>query len=166
MTPRRYTLWQAAIQKVASSAPGSWLMARTMHHIDRAVLRLSGGRMLLSGRLTGLPVVMLTTTGAKSGQPRMVPLLGIRDANDPTRFALIASNWGQTRHPAWYYNLKANPQATCVVDGKSGRYLARPAEGEEYAAFWQRAYEVYLGFPRYAQRAGRPIPIMILTPVG
>ena len=71
-------------------------------------LKLSRGRMTLTSILTGLPVVVLTTTGAKSGLPRTTPVLCISDANDPTLLAVIASNWGQDHHPAWYYNLNRN----------------------------------------------------------
>ena len=151
--------------KIAASGPGSWLFSRILHHIDPPVFRMTKGRKTLTSILTGLPIVMLTTIGRKSGKPRTLPLLGIRDQENAGVFALIASNWGQQRNPAWYYNLKANPLATCVIDGVSGEFLAREAEGDEYDRFWRYAEATYPGFPTYKKRAaGRRIPIMVMTP--
>jgi deazaflavin-dependent oxidoreductase (nitroreductase family) len=167
MVKRRYSLFNSFIQKLASSRPGSWFFARTLHHMDGFFLKVSNGRMTMTHILSGLPMVILTTTGAKSGLPRTLPLACIRDTNDPGQFAVIASNWGQHHHPAWYFNLKANPRATGVIDGQAKKYLAHEANDDEYARFWQGAMEAYLGFPLYKQRAGkRHIPIMVLTPEG
>ncbi len=92
-------------------------------------------------------------------------MLCIRDRRDPERFALIASNWGQRRHPAWYYNLKANPQARVTIDGQARDYRAQEATDEEYERFWNYARETYFGFDLYRKRAGdRHIPILVLTP--
>ncbi len=166
MARQRRSAFHAINQKIASSRPGAWSFARTLHHIDPLVLRLTGGRSTLTSLLAGAPVVMVTTTGAKSGLPRTVPLLCIRDRSDPDRFALVASNWGQRHYPAWYFNLKANPRATCALAGHVATYGAREASGEEYERFWQRATEAYLGYPLYKQRAShRRIPIMVMTRV-
>lgn len=108
---------------------------------------------------------MLTSKGAKSGLLRTVPLLCIRDENEPDSFALIATNWGQKSYPAWYYNLKTNPEAVCTIEGKSGNYLAHEAQGEEYPRHWQNAANTYFGYPLYKQRiSGRRIPIMVMHP--
>ncbi len=166
MTPIKYAPFYALMQRAAASPPGAWLYARILHHVDRFALKLSGGRMTLTSLLAGLPVVMVTTTGARSGRPRTVPLVCIRDKDDPALFALIASNWGQRRHPAWYFNLKANPQATCAIASQAGQYAAHEALGEEYEKFWRYAADTYLGYPRYKQRTGgRRIPIMVMTPM-
>ncbi len=110
--------------------------------------------------------MMLTTTGAKSGLPRTVPLLYIRDENHPNSFALIATNWGQRTYPAWYFNLKANPEALCVIEGKAGSYLAHEAAGDEYDRFWQYATNTYFGYTLYKQRiSGRRIPIMVMKAI-
>lgn len=154
------------VQSIASSRPGAWFFARLLHRIDAAFFKLSRGRRTLSGMLSGLPTVVLATTGAKSGRPRSIPLLYIQDLQDPDRFALIASNWGRRRYPAWYFNLKAHPQATCAIDGRSAPYVAHEAAGEEYERFWKRATEIYIGYALYKQRiaSGRRIPIMVMTP--
>jgi len=151
------------VKRAASSGPGSWFFARSLHHFDRWFLRLSGGRVTLTSLLTGAPVVFVTTQGARSKLSRTVPLLCIRDEHSTESFALVASNWGQHRNPGWYHNLKANPRATCSIHGEAGEYIAREAVGEEYEAFWKRATEIYLGYPRYKERAaGRRIPIMVM----
>ena len=122
--------------------------------------------MTMSSLVAGVPLVVVTTTGARSGLPRTVPLLCIRDELDPATFALIATNWGQAQYPAWYFNLKANPRAACSIAGETGQYMAHKAVGEEYARFWQYAADTYLGYPLYRQRIhGRNIPIMVMTPL-
>jgi deazaflavin-dependent oxidoreductase (nitroreductase family) len=166
-TQKRYSLFHRIGQKIAASKPGSWYFSRTQHHLDRLLLKLTGGRRSLTGLLAGLPVVTLTVTGAKSGLPRTVPLLYIRDPETPDRFALIASNYGQRHYPAWYHNLKANPQATCTIRGEARHYTATEGEGDEYQRFWGYAQETYPGFPNYAKWVGdqRHIPIMVMTPM-
>ena len=99
---------QRSIHIITRTKAGSRLLARTLHHLDRPMLRLSHGRYSLTSALAGLPVVMVTTIGAKSGQPRQLPLVAIPDGEN---VILIASNFGQHHHPAWYYNLHAHPQA-------------------------------------------------------
>ena len=76
----------------------SRLWARTLHHLDRLVFRLTKERHTFANLISGLPVVMLTTTCAKSGKPRTLPVLGMPDG---ARTCIIASNWGQHRHPGW-----------------------------------------------------------------
>ncbi len=166
MARRPYSAFHSLNQKIASTRLGSWLYGRTLHHMDHAFLKLTRGRTTLSSALAGLPEVMVTTVGARSGLPRTIPLLCIRDEADPKTFALVASNWGQRHNPAWYYNLKANPHARCSFDRQTGKYVAHEATGEEYEKFWQRAVEAYIGYPLYQQRAGgRHIPIIVMSPV-
>ena len=151
--------------KIMGSKPGAWLFSHILHRIDPVVFRMTNGRKPLSAIFSGLPIVMLTTTGRKSGQPRTLPLLGVLDQENKGIFALVASNWGRQHNPAWYYNLKAHPRATCVIDGVTGEYIAKEAAGEEYDRFWRYAEAAYPGFPAYKKRAaGRHIPIMVMTP--
>jgi len=165
MAKRRYSLFQSFAQKIASSRPGAWFLSRTLHQFDRIFLKVSNGQMTMSNILTGLTVVTLTTIGAKSGLHRTLPLVCIHDADDPNLLAFIASNWGQRHHPAWYFNLKAHPRATCTISNQVRTYIAHEANGEEYERFWRCASETYIGYPLYKQRAGgRHIPIMILKP--
>jgi len=165
MTKKNYSFFHASLQKIGSSAPGSWFFSKTQPRIDRVLLNLSNGRTNLTSILSGLPVVVLTSIGAKSGLPRTTPLLGVRDESGTGKIALIASNYGQGHHPGWYYNLKANPHATCSIDGQVGNYIAHEAESDEYAIFWRAAMDLYLGFSQYQERAGeRHIPIVVMTP--
>lgn len=154
------------MQKIASSTPGAWFLARTQHHLDRVFFNLSGGRTTMAGAMTGLPVVIVASKGARSGIVRTIPLLCIDDEDYPGTLAVVASNFGQARNPAWYYNLKAHPEVDCTLHGEKLRYRGREAEGEEYQRFWQYALDTYIGFPQYKMRAGqRHIPIMILEPL-
>lgn len=153
---------QALIRWLASTRPGSAVLSRSLPGIDPLVLRLTRGRATLTSTLAGVPVMMVTTRGARSGKLHRVPLLPVRDPADARRFALIASNWGQRRIPAWYFNLKARPQAECEMDGSTAAYTVHEAQGDEYELFWRAAVEIYHGYARYRERAGRRIPILVM----
>ena len=155
--------WQRLVKKIGATDGGAWLFSRTIHRIDAPLLRLTQGRYSLTELLSGLPVILLTTTGAKSGQPRAVPLAALPYGND---LVLIASSFGRARHPAWYYNLRATPRAQVTLKGQTRLFAAREAEAAEREACWQLAVERYSGFTSYQQRAAnRRIPVIILTPV-
>lgn len=155
--------FQRLVHNVSSAALGAKLSSLTMHHFDRPILNATHGRFALSGLFTGLPLVMLTTTGAKSNQPRSIPLVAIPDGD---KIFLIASNWGGANYPAWYHNLRAHPDATVTYQGTTRRYRAHQAEGREYETYWQRAVSAYKGYAAYKKRTnGRPIPIMVLEPL-
>ena len=154
---------QKFLRRFAASGPGSWLFARVAPHLDRRVHRLTRGRHTLGSLITGLPVVMLTTTGAKSGQTRTVPVLG-RPASGGV--AVIASNWGQVRHPAWSHNLRAHPEAQVVIDGTRRRVCAAEVTDDRRAEIWQEALRIYPGFAQYERRAShRDISVFVLEPV-
>jgi deazaflavin-dependent oxidoreductase (nitroreductase family) len=147
--------------RLISSRPITWLYLNVFPHIDRHLLRLSRGRLSVT---LGQPVLLLTTRGAKTGQLRSTPVLYISDGD---RVALIASNGGRSRHPAWYHNLRAHPEATLVLPGRSGRYQAREATGEERERLWRKALAVNPGYATYQKRAGRRvIPVILMTSLG
>lgn len=151
------------IRVSAGWPPLSWFYARTLHHIDRAVLRLTRGRATFVSWIAGLPIVMVTTTGAKSGRRRTLPLVAIPDGD---RLVVIASNYGQYRNPAWYYNLRAHPGATISFEGVERQVTARELEGEERERYYERGIEIYPGWKQYRKRAShRRIPVIELTPV-
>jgi deazaflavin-dependent oxidoreductase (nitroreductase family) len=153
---------QRSIRRFATTPLGAKVFMATAHHADRIVLRVSGGRTTAVGLAAGLPVLTLTTIGAKSGQLRSVPLAAIRDGD---KLVLIASNFGQPHHPAWYHNLKKHPQATVTLNGRTGDYVAGEAKDEEYERLWQKAVALYAGYAAYKTRTGgRQIPILVLTP--
>lgn len=150
------------VVKLVATSQGAAVMARTAHHLDRFVLRQTGGRHSLSRWFSGLPIIALTTTGAKSGQPRTVPLVAVPDGD---RLIVIASNWGQTHYPAWYHNVRAHPQVRVTVDGRATRYTAEELTGDERDRCWQKAIAIYPGYALYATRTqGRPIPVIRLAP--
>lgn len=153
----------ALVQRFGQNKLIAQLFSKTAHHLDRPILRRTNGRTSLSSLLTGLPIVSLTTTGRKSGLARTVPLVGLPDGE---KIILIASNFGGQRNPAWYYNLKANPEAVLVINGRSAVYIASEATGEEREKYWQQAVNTYLGFRNYETWANhRDIPVMVLRPM-
>ena len=112
--------------------------------------------------LVGVTIIKLTTIGAKSGKSRTVPLTCIPKDED---LVLIASNWGGKKHPAWYHNLKANPEVEVTRDNVSQTYRAFEVAGVEREDCWQTAVSVYPGYNAYARRVkDRSIPVIKLTP--
>jgi deazaflavin-dependent oxidoreductase (nitroreductase family) len=154
---------QKLVRRFAASGPGSWLFVRVLHRIDRPIFRLTRGRYTLASLLSGIPVVMLTTRGAKSGRPRTVPVLGIPFDGG---MAIIASNFGQSGHPGWFHNLRADPEATAVVEGRRLQVRAVEADDERRARIWQEGLRVYPGFSQYERRAEhRRISVFVLEPI-
>jgi deazaflavin-dependent oxidoreductase (nitroreductase family) len=154
---------QRGMRLLAGTRPMAWLFARVLHHLDGPVMRRSAGRHSVSSALTGLPIVELTTVGARSGEPRSSPLVGVPDGD---RLVLVASNYGQQRNPAWYYNLKVNPRCSVTFRGQRREMDAYEAEGEERQRLWRLDVAVYPPRNQYARRAGdRRIPVMVLRPV-
>jgi deazaflavin-dependent oxidoreductase (nitroreductase family) len=150
-----------AFQRFLGSRPLTTLLPHILPHVDRLLFRLSGGRTNIT-RLAGLPVVEVTTLGAKSGIERRHPLAAYPDGD---RLILIASNFGRANNPAWYYNLRAHPVCTVTKDGVAGRYIARDADEAEYQAYWQLGLSYYSGYANYRLSAPyRRIPILVLEP--
>ena len=111
------------------------------------------------GKIGKAPVLLLTTTGRRSGQQRTAPVLYLADAD---RLVVIGSNAGNTRAPAWALNLKAHPDADVQIRGKRRRVRARVTEGDERAQLWGRMNEQYEGFDDYEQRTSRDIALFVL----
>jgi deazaflavin-dependent oxidoreductase (nitroreductase family) len=152
---------QKAIQHLAASRGGSWILLRVLPPIDRVFFRLSGNRHTLVSLLAGLPTLLLVSTGAKSGQPRTTPLVGIPHGDG---YILIGSNFGQTHHPAWVYNLRAHPCTHLVLNGQTREYTAREVHGQEYDMCWQKAVSSYAGYEAYKARAQREIALFVFEP--
>lgn len=140
--------------------------AATLLHTQ--LIRRTGGR--LGGRMFNAPVMLLTTTGRRSGEPRVTPLLCIRDG-DPRgsggvpreRFLAIGSNGGDDRTPQWVRNLQADPEASIEVEGETIPVLATIATPEEKKTLWPKAVAAYKGYANYQRRTSRDIPVVILT---
>jgi deazaflavin-dependent oxidoreductase (nitroreductase family) len=154
--------WHRIIQKVAASAFGSWLLTENLQRIDKPLLHLTNNRVSFTSLLAGLPVIVLHTIGAKTGLPRQTPLVAHSDGE---KIILIASYFGKSCHPSWYYNLKANPEVKVSLNGYSADHIARLSSGEERELYWQQAVSLYHGYRRYEQQAGnREIPVVVLEP--
>ena len=145
----------------AAWKPMSLFYAKTLHHIDRAVFKATKGKKTFAALVTGLPVCMVTTTGAKSGLARTVPLLAIPDG---PAFILIASNYGRTFAPAWCANLRKNPKATMVFEGTTRELVAHELTGTERDEQYARGLAIYPGWTVYQARANRVIPVFRLVP--
>ncbi len=124
-----------------------------------AAYRVSRGRVL--GSVAGMPVLLLTTTGRRSGKARTTPLTFFRDGTD---LVVIASNGGADRPPAWSLNLQQTPRA--VVEIGTGRLVvtARAASEHERERLWVVVTATYAGYARYQERTTRRIPVVLLTP--
>lgn len=155
-------VFQRLARHTAATRPMTWLYVRIQRRLDQFVYRLTDGRTTPTSWLSGLPVIMLTTTGAKSGRPRTVPVLGFRDGD---RVTVIASNYGQSSYPSWYHNLRSHPEATVTVDRATYEVEARELTGQEYDEWFERAARMYPGFVVYRDRASRRrIPVLTLDP--
>jgi deazaflavin-dependent oxidoreductase (nitroreductase family) len=140
----------------------SAFFALVLYRLDGLVLRWTREKHTVT-EIVGLPIIQLTTIGAKTGQPRTLPLVSLTDGE---KIALIGSNFGRKPNPGWYYNLKANPACSVHLKGKIGHYIARQAEGEEREKYWGMAVSYYRGYALYKKRAAhRVIPVMVLEPV-
>ena len=155
---------QRGVQRVAQTKQGSWLLQRTLYRLDRPVYGWTGGRIIFSEVVAGIPVIMLTATGAKTGLPRTMPVLGIPLNGD---LVLMGTNFAQPGSPAWALNLEANPRAHVDWHGHQVDVVARAATPEEREAAWTAAIRFYSGFAKYRERiTERPVRIFILEPAG
>jgi F420H(2)-dependent quinone reductase len=123
-----------------------------IHHLSR-------GRLL--GRVLGMPVLLLTTTGRRTGKPRTTPLTFFRDG---ANLVVIASNGGADRPPDWSLNLQQNPHAVVKIGTNDLTVQARTASPEERVRLWPGITATYSGYARYQEKTARQIPVLILTP--
>lgn len=135
------------------------LRVKTLSVFHREVYRASRGR--LGGRLAGMPVLLLTTTGRRSGRPRTVPLTYLRYGE---AVVLVASYGGRPYDPAWFLNLQAHPEVEVRLGGARRALHARPATPEERARLWPQVVATYSGYDAYQRRTTRQIPLVVLEP--
>ncbi|PZS39781.1 MAG: nitroreductase family deazaflavin-dependent oxidoreductase [Pseudonocardiales bacterium] len=124
-----------------------------------AEFRANGGKV--GGPFEGSPLLLLHTVGAKSGQPRVTPVM-YQDIGDGV--AVFASKAGAPTHPAWYYNLLASPRASAEIGADTVEVVAREAEGAERDRIWEAQKRDYPGFADYERKTTRQIPVIILEP--
>lgn len=141
---------------------GGWLFINVFPTIDRWLIPRTRGRLKVA---MGQPILLLHTRGAKSGQDRTTPLLYTPGATGG--YIVVASKAGATSNPAWYYNVKAHPDAVSVdVEGKHIAVRPHVATGAERAELWRRVNDNYTGYEKYEERAGgRTIPLVVLEPI-
>jgi F420H(2)-dependent quinone reductase len=140
-------------------SPFWWIWER-FTDFHTAVYKASRGR--IGGTASGAPVVLVESVGRKSGKRRTHPLIC---GEDDERLVIVASKGGIERHPAWYLNLKANPETTVWWKGEQRRVLARDATDEERERLWPMMVEIYRPYESYQRRTDRRIPIVVLEPV-
>ncbi len=144
----------------ASTRPGSWFI-KTMTPVDRALLTRTNGKITILGPIAA-PVLLLTTTGAKTGVARTSPLLYAREGQ---RLIVTGSNFGQERHPAWTSNLLHDPHATVTIGGQPTAAIAELLDGDEAEAAYQKMISVVRVYDVYRDRTDRHIRVFALTAV-
>ena len=123
----------------------------------------SGGTRGTTLRDTGLPVVVITNRGARSGKLRKTPLMRVEHDG---RYAAVASQGGAPEHPLWYYNFRAEPRVELQDGPRKQPMIAREVTDDERAEWWQRAVAAYPPYAEYQQKTSRLIPVFVLEPVG
>ena len=138
------------------------VLVRWMSQANVWLYRKTKGRW--GGRFRGVPVVLLTVRGRKSGEPHTKPLLYLRDGED---IVVVASTGGMAKNPQWYLNLQVNPDCSITLDGQDSLRVARTADPEEKARLWPLLSALYRDFDMYQQwcEDSREIPVVILSPV-
>jgi deazaflavin-dependent oxidoreductase (nitroreductase family) len=141
-------------------ADRSWPLLNRLMKGHAVVYRATNG--LVGHRFPGAPpMLLLDHVGAKSGAQRTTPLVYVQDGKD---VVIVASKGGHPKHPAWYHNLRANPDTTIQVGSKRRAVRARVAGDDEYDRLWRKAVEVYGGYAGYKERTDRKIPLVVLEP--
>ncbi len=133
-----------------------------MHDWNRNVIeefRANHGKV--GGMWEGRPLLLITTTGAKSGERRTHPVMYLREGD---RLFIFASKGGAPSHPAWYHNLVAHPEVTVEVGGETFPATAKPVTGEEHDHIYARLAQMYPQFGEYQQKTSRTIPVIELQP--
>ncbi len=147
------------LQRFGRSKIGGKLFITVFPEIDKRLIPLTRGRLKIA---MGQPICLVHTRGAKSGQPRSTPLLYTPRGD---AMVLVASKAGAERNPAWYHNLKANPDVDVDVGGRRRPMHAREVEGAERDELWALVNDNYDGYDTYQHRAGgRRIPVLVLEP--
>ena len=150
----------AAFAPVMRSRLGRTVMAPVFPRLQRAIFRLTRGRVNVTDIL--VPSLMLWTTGARTGQRRETPLMCVPQPDGA--FLVAGSNWAQPRHPAWTANLLAHPEAEARYRGRDLRVRARPLDGAEKERAWPQFEALMPGYRQYETKSGRSVRIFRLEP--
>jgi len=157
------TRFQRLVQAFAASRVGAWMTPKTLVPADRLATRLSRGRFSLPAVLAGLPVITLDTRGRRTGMVRSTHLIAVPIADT---LALLGTNFGQPRTPAWALNLEAHPEATLSYRGVAREVRARPADNDELSTILATAAGLFPGTARYDDRIRlhRKLRVFVLEP--
>jgi deazaflavin-dependent oxidoreductase (nitroreductase family) len=136
------------------------LFLKALTGVHEAVFRASKGKLLNHGQ--GMPVLMLTTTGRKSGQPRTTMLTS--PLQDGDKIMLVASKGGDDRNPVWLLNLREDPKVQVTMDGRTRTMTARVAGPDEKADLWPRIVADHTNYAGYQRKTERDIPVVVLEP--
>ena len=128
--------------------------------VHQMIFKMTRGRLL--GKLRGMPAAIVETTGRRSGQRRETMLTC--PIVEPDRVVVIASYYGDSRHPAWFLNLRANPDVVVTMQGSTRRMTAHIANDEEKAAIWPKVVASSPPYAKYQQKTDRDIPVVFLEP--
>jgi len=155
----RANVLQRAVQRFVQTRLGTAVFSKVLRTLDLLVHRLSGGRRTFAGIFGGVPIIMLTTTGARSGLPRTNPVIGIPHSDD---LAVLGANYGLGVVPSWVYNVRADTDAELTYRDHTTKVSAREVTGEEAEAVFEAAYLIYPGYAGYRKRFAEPIPVFVL----
>jgi deazaflavin-dependent oxidoreductase (nitroreductase family) len=147
------------VNRFSATRAGSWLVRNLAAKVDPKIFRATGGRFTMTGRPT-LPMLALTTTGRRSGEPRTVQLAYHRDGDD---LLVVASAMGQERHPAWRHNLEADPRAEVLVRGESFPVTATLLDDAERDRVWPAVKRTIPQMDTYEARTARRIGVFRLV---
>ena len=154
------TVLKPVAQRLASAPWFARIGPKVVPPLDRALHRISGGRLLLPQLV--LPSIVLTTTGSRTGLPRQTPLICMPE--DDGSFVIVGSNFGREGHPAWTGNLLRQAKAEISYRGRTIPVTAELLEGADRAEVWPRLIRVWSVYDTYVERAGRKLRVFRLTP--
>jgi deazaflavin-dependent oxidoreductase (nitroreductase family) len=157
----RPSAWKRGMQRLVATRLGAAVHRMIAAPLDAPMMKATGGRVSLA--MGVLPVVVLTSTGARSRQRRETPVSYFTDGDD---VILMASNYGGARHPSWYHNLLAHPECELHIGPRGGSFLARETEGAERDRLYALAVDLYRGYAKYGEQTDgiRTIRVLRLTP--
>jgi deazaflavin-dependent oxidoreductase (nitroreductase family) len=156
MAEKKLRPWNKREEKVGS------VVVKVMSVLNTWFYRLTGGRV--GGKFVGgAPVLLLTTIGRRTGEPRTAPLLYLQEGNN---YVIVASKGGMSHHPLWYLNLEKNPAVEVEIGRDKKPMVARRAGKEEKATLWPKLVAMYRSYDDYQARTERDIPVVILEPKG
>ena len=147
------------VQRAAQTSSFSPVALKVAPFLDKVISKVSGGRFTMTSLI--VPTLVLTTTGAKTGQPRTTPLACMPDGDGA--FYVVGSNFGTEKHPAWTANLMKSPRATVVYGGQTMQVDAKLLSDEEKAEVWPRLTKVWPTYDHYVTKTDRNLRVFRLT---